>query len=251
MALTGHYLITGAASGIGAATAKKIAGPNCTLVLQTKSNVAGLEEIAEHCRAKSAHVIVNQSDLTQRDETQRLIDICLANCPSLNGVVSTAGYPDWGNFEQLDEEQLMQSMLLMQQSTFMLLKYLNTSLQNTKGSFIGISTFLAHKMQVGNSITPASSSAKAGLEALIKSYAVQYAASGIRANAIVPGYIKKDGANHKPPNPDALAQINARIPAGRLGLPEEVASLAQFLLSSQSRYITGQLIHIDGGLLLK
>ena len=251
MALTGHYLITGAASGIGAATAKKIAGPNCTLILQTKSNVTGLNEIAEHCRAKSAQVITIQADLTDKADTQRLIDRCLQQSTSLDGVVSTAGYPDWGNFEQLDEESLMQSMLLMQQSTFMLLKHLNKSLQKSKGSFIGISTFLAHKMQVGNSITPASSSAKAGLEALIKSYAVQYAHNGIRANAIVPGYIKKDGANHKALSPDALAQINARIPAGRLGLPEEVASLAQFLLGPQSRYITGQLMHIDGGLLLK
>lgn len=251
MALTGNYLITGAASGIGAATAKKIAGPNCTLILQTKSNLAGLSQIEERCQEKSARVITIQADLTCRQETQELIDRSLEHCPTLNGVVAAAGYPDWGSFEGLDEEQLMQSIMLMQHCTFMLLQQLNKALTQTKGSFIGVSSFLAHKMQVGNHITPASASAKAGLEALIKSYAVQYAHTGIRCNAIVPGYIKKDGTNHQPLNPDALAQISARIPAGRLGLPEEVASLAQFLLSAQSRYITGQLLHIDGGLLLK
>ena len=250
MALTGHYLITGAASGIGAATAKKIAGPNCTLILQTKSNLQGLEEIGEQCRAKSAKVFLQQADLTEQQQTQQLIDFTLAQTDSLDGIVAAAGYPDWGNFETLSLHELMQSVHLMQQSTFMLLQQCNRQLQHSKGSFIGISSFLAHKMKVGKTITPASATAKAGLEALIKSYAMQYAAVGIRCNAIVPGYIKKDGAQHQPISPEANAQITARIPAARLGLPEEVAALAQFLLSSQSRYITGQMLHIDGGLLL-
>jgi NAD(P)-dependent dehydrogenase (short-subunit alcohol dehydrogenase family) len=251
MALSGYFLITGAASGIGAACAKKIAGPNCTLILQTKSNSEGLQIIAQMCRAKGASVHTHQSDLTDQTQTQQLIDFTLQQSLTLNGVVSAAGYPDWGNFDQLQVDNLLQSMLLMQQATFMLLQQFSKPLQKGKGSFVGVSSFLAHKMQIGNNITPASASAKAGLEALIKSYAVQFAHTGIRCNAIVPGYIKKDGTNHQPLSPDALAQISQRIPAGRLGLPEEVASLAQFLLSDQSRYITGQLLHIDGGLLLK
>jgi 3-oxoacyl-[acyl-carrier protein] reductase len=250
MALSGQYLITGAASGIGAAIAKKIAGPNCILVLQTKSNLTGLQAIAEQSRAKGAIVHIHQCDLTEQTDTQTLIDFTLQKSAKLDGIVAAAGYPDWGNFDKLTVNDLLQSMLLMQQATFMLMQQCAPALQSTKGSFIGISSFLAHKMQVGNSITPASASAKAGLEALIKSYAVQYAPVGIRCNAIVPGYIKKDGTQHKPISPDALAQISKRIPAARLGLPEEVASLAEFLLSSKSRYITGQLIHIDGGLLL-
>lgn len=250
MALTGSFLITGAASGIGAAIAKQIAGPNCRLILQTKSNMAGLQAIADFCIAESATVFTVQGDLTERIETQKVIDYALQAAPKLDGIVAAAGYPDWGDFDSLTVEDLMQSIHLMQQSTFMLLQQCTASLQSTQGSFIGISSFLAHKMKVGNNVTPAAASAKAGLEALIKSYAVQHAAAGIRCNAIVPGYIKKDGDNHRPLNADALAQINARIPIGRLGLPEEVAALAQFLLSSQSRYITGQLLHIDGGLLL-
>jgi len=250
MALTGNFLITGAASGIGAAIAKQIAGPNCRLILQTKSNLSGLQAIADLCRAKNAEVFTLQGDLTERAETQQFIDRALQISPELDGIVAAAGYPDWGDFDSLTVEGLMQSIHLMQQSTFMLLQQCTKSLQSTQGSFIGISSFLAHKMKVGNNITPAAASAKAGLEALIKSYAVQHAAVGIRCNAIVPGYIKKDGDNHTPLNADALAKISARIPTGRLGLPEEVASLAQFLLSSRSRYITGQLLHIDGGLLL-
>jgi NAD(P)-dependent dehydrogenase (short-subunit alcohol dehydrogenase family) len=250
MALTGNYLITGAASGIGAATAKKIAGPNCNLLLQTRSNIQDLETVSRVCLIKGAKVTTLKLDLTDPAQSQQLIDTAKQNFSSLHGVVNAAGYPDWHNFDSLSVDDLMQSMTLMQQNTFMLLQQLTQRLQSTKGSFIGISSFLAHKMKVGASITPATASAKAGLEALIKSYAVEYAHTGIRANAIVPGYIKKDGSQHAGINVEALAKIKARIPAARLGLPEEVAALAQFLLSDQSRYITGQLLHIDGGLLL-
>ncbi|EPJ46707.1 MAG: hypothetical protein OFPII_17980 [Osedax symbiont Rs1] len=250
MALTGNFIITGAASGIGAAVAKKIAGPNCSLILQTRSNLDDLERLADICKAKGALVYTQKIDLIEQSQTQKLINFSLDKFSSIDGVIAAAGYPDWQNFDDLSVEDFMKSVLLMQQSTFMLLQQFNRQLQTSKGSFVAVSSFLAHKMKVGNSITPASASAKAGLEALVKSYAAQYAASGIRCNAIVPGYIKKDGGKHTPISPDAIAKINARIPAGRLGLPEEVASLAQFLLSSQSRYITGQLLHIDGGLLL-
>jgi len=76
---------------------------------------------------------------------------------------------------------------------------------------------------------PASASAKAGLGALFKSFAAQYAAQGIRCNVIVPGYIKKDSPDHTPLSNQAMKNITTRIPAARLGLPYEVAHLAEFL----------------------
>ena len=85
---------------------------------------------------------------------------------------------------------------------------------------------------------------------MFKSFAAQYAAQGVRCNVIVPGYIKKDSPDHTPLSDQAIKNITTRIPAARLGLPYEVAHLAEFLLSDKSKYITVQLLHIDGGLLL-
>jgi len=250
MSLSGGYIITGAASGIGAAIAKLIAQPDVELVLHTHSNIAGLEKIAEQCRLKGAKVTRFTADLSDLSQTQEFIDSAKRTLQNINGVISNAGFPDWRNFETLPVEGFMKSVNLMQQSNFMMLSSFAEPLIQTQGSFIGISSFLAHKLKVGENINPASASAKAGLEALFKSFAAQYASKGVRCNVIVPGYIKKDSPAHTPLNKQAMENITNRIPAARLGLPCEVANLAEFLLSDKSKYITGQSIHIDGGLLL-
>jgi len=250
MNLHGGFLVTGAASGIGAAIALAIANPKTQLVLHTLSNMTGLEDIAMQCRKSGAQVSLFQGDLSCAKQTQGLVDFSLIKLTQLNGIVANAGFPDWRNFDNLPITEFMTSVNLMQQSNFILLSQCAKALSATQGSFIGVSSFLAHKMKVGENINPASACAKSGLEALLKSFAAQYASTGVRCNAIVPGYIKKNAPNHQPLSTEAMARITNRIPANRLGLPAEVADLAYFLLSDKSRYITGQSIHIDGGLLL-
>jgi len=250
MSLSGGFIITGAASGIGAAIAKSIANINVELVLHTHSNTIGLEEVAQECINKGAIVFTFTADLSDLSQTNTFINSAKSVLKKINGVVSNAGFPDWRNFEYLPVEGFMKSVNLMQQSNFMILSSLAQSLIETRGGFIGISSFLAHKMIVGENINPASASAKAGLEALFKSFAAQYAAQGVRCNVIVPGYIKKDSPEHIPLDDQTMKNITNQIPLARLGTPVEVANLAEFLLSDKSKYITGQSIHIDGGLLL-
>lgn len=197
MNLHGGFLVTGAASGIGAAIALEIANPNTQLVLHTLSNMTGLEDIAAQCQHKGAQVKVYQGDLSCAKQTQDLVDFTHANLTQLNGIVSNAGFPDWRNFDNLPVTEFMTSVNLMQQSNFILLSQCANALSQTQGSFIGVSSFLAHKMKVGENINPASACAKSGLEALLKSFAAQYASAGVRCNAIVPGYIKKNAPNQQ------------------------------------------------------
>ena len=97
---------------------------------------------------------------------------------------------------------------------------------------------------------PASAAAKAGLEALVGALAVELAPAGVTVNAVVPGFIRKDGGAHRAMAPGALDAQLARIPLGRIGLPDDVAAAVAFLASSAAGYITGQALHVSGGLVI-
>jgi 3-oxoacyl-[acyl-carrier protein] reductase len=244
-------LLTGAASGIGAAIATNLAADGVRLVMHTGSNQGGLDAVADACRAKGAMVDTVLGNLADDSVPEALVERCQL-VGQLQGLVLNAGFPDWRAFESLDAAGLKDSLDVVTSANFLMLNQLAPLLKAADhAKVIGISSFLAHKFKVGTCVVPASAAAKAALEALIKSFAAQYAADGICANVVVPGYIKKNAPNHSPPDEATLARILGRIPSARLGMPEEVAELVTFLLSDKANYITGQLIHIDGGLLLQ
>ncbi len=243
-------LITGTGSGIGAATAVRLASTAKRLVLHTASNEKGLQKVAAACEAKGAEVDVVIGDLCEEAVTQEMI--AAGKVAQVDGVVLNAGFPDFRDFCEMDVQGITRSLALMASANFELIQGLTPGLlAHARGKVLAISSFLAHKFKVGPNIVPASATAKAALEAMVKSYAAQYAGEGICANIIVPGYIKKNAPSHVAPDKGGLDRILSRIPAGRLGMPDEVAELAAFLLSDKADYITGQRIHIDGGMLLQ
>lgn len=246
------FLITGAASGIGAATAEQLAAEQTTLFLHTRANQAGLKALKSKCEDKGANVHLLLADLTLRQDISACIETVKSKNNGLTGLICNAGFPDWRNFEEQTDENFNKSLMSIVNANFSLLAELTPLLKKERhASVITVSSFLAHKYLLGDMVMPASSAAKAALEAMTKSYAAQYAREGITANSICPGYIKKNSPDHTPPSEETLKRITDRIPMARLGMPEEVAKLVAFLVSEDARYITGQCLHIDGGLLLK
>jgi len=98
-------------------------------------------------------------------------------------------------------------------------------------------------------VFPATAAAKAGLEALVRALAIELAPAGT-VNAVAPGFINKDAGVHRAVDPETARRQVEKIPMGRLGLPEDVAGAVAYLVSAEAGYVTGQVLHVSGGLVI-
>lgn len=245
------YIITGSASGIGAATAKRLSAPGNCLTLHTRSNKAGLTAVADSCRKSGAEVSECLGDLSEPEEAGRLVRHAEATFGNIDGLVNAAGFADVTSARDLDAGTLMESYAAIDQSFALLVQLALPALtRSSSGRIVAVSSFVAHSFQLDGKHLPASAMAKAGLEALVKSFAVELAADGINVNCVVPGYIDKDKGAERAIDKSGFNRAIARIPKNRLGLPDDVAAAIEFLLSENADYITGQCLHVDGGLTL-
>ena len=244
-------LVTGAASGIGAATCRRLARPDIRLMLHTGSRRAQVEAVAVECRAKGATCGVVLGDLTDPDVPARLITETTDLFGGLDGLVANAGFADRRRIGELDAEGFAKSVATNLRSFFDLATAaLPWLVMSTSARVVAVSSFLAHEFKLGGDVFPASAASKRGLEGLAKALAAQLAASNATVNVVVPGYIRKDAGTVTALNDELWRKSVARIPMGRYGVPDDVAGLIGFLLGPDAGYVTGQLIHCDGGLTL-
>jgi NAD(P)-dependent dehydrogenase (short-subunit alcohol dehydrogenase family) len=241
------FLVTGAGSGIGAACCRRLAAPGTALLVHTRNNAEGAERVAAELRAAGAEAEVMLGDIADPAVSAALVESAVARFGRLDGVVFAAGFADKTPFAEAPDAVFAKSLDAV---LWGFLRTARAALPHLDaGRIIAISSFVAHVFRTDVSTFPASAAAKAGMEALVRALAVEAAARGTTVNAVSPGYTRKDPGAHAALSPAQWEAVTAKIPLKRLGTPDDVAAMVAFLASAEAGYVTGQVIHVNGGLI--
>lgn len=244
-------LITGAASGIGAATALRLAGVETALVVTTRGNMDGLTATVDAARAKGAQVLAIQGDLTEAGFPEDLVTQAVARFGGLDQIVSNAGRAKKGAFGDIKAADLEDAISVNAMPFFHLITAALPRLKASPwGRVVAISSFVTTNFGASAAPFTLTAAAKGALENLALSLAYQLAPDGVPVNCVSPGFTRKVGGHAALSQAawDAAAQTT---PDGRLAEPDDIAAAVEFLLSREARHITGQILRVDGGLSLR
>ena len=235
-------IVTGGGSGIGFAIAEKFVNNNIkTIVIgrnQEKLNTAK-EKLGALCETVSF-------DLNHLSEIPALIKKIEKRYSRIDILVNNAGINLKKEFTEVTDEEFQKIMLTNVESIFTISReVVKSMIKNKKGSIVNISSMAS---QYGIPKVIAYSASKGAIEAMTRAMAVELSPKGIRVNCIAPGFIATDmSANALNNDKERKSKVLSRTPMGELGLPSDIGDAALFLASSESAYITGVVLPVDGG----
>jgi len=238
-------LITGAFRGIGSAIALKFAGEGANVAISDIAGVENAKPLEKELLKAGIKVECYSSDASDLSASEKLIENVVSDFGSLDVLVNNAGITKDGLLMRMTEEQWDAVISVNLKSVFNLTKAaLPTLMRQRSGSIINISSVVGIRGNAGQANYAAS---KAGIIGFTKSVALELGSRNIRSNAIAPGFIETEMTAKL--DQKVVEEWRKAIPLKRGGTPEDVADCAAFLASDLSKYITGQVIQVDGGML--
>lgn len=239
-------LVTGGATGIGAATVTAMAESKITVALQYSSSETQAKQIAEQLNSKGAKVEIFQADLSQKDSTEKLVAAVKAKLGEIDILINNAGLMTDASIIDMSDELWDQAININLTAAFKLIRACAPSMVAKKwGRIINISSQVA---LTGSANHAHYATAKAGLLGLTYSAAKEYGASGVTVNAVLPGRIETNMIAQR--SIGRLDEWLSQTPLNRLGRADEVAGMINFLASEMASYVTGASINVNGGLVM-
>jgi len=235
-----NIIVTGASGGIGNAIIKRLneAGAN---LLASGTRIEKLEELKNNFKK----IKILKFDISQSDKIEEFIENATSELGgSLDGIVNNAGITQDNLAIRMSLDEWQKVININLTSTFLMSKFaIKKMLKNKSGKIVNITSVVGHTGNLGQANYTAS---KAGIVAMSKSLAIEYAKKNININCISPGFIETamtDKIDDK-----FKEVIISKIPSARLGKPDDIANAVLFLSSDQSSYINGETIHVNGGM---
>jgi len=235
-----NIIVTGASGGIGNSIVEKLS-KNGANILATGTKKEKLDEL----KSKFKNLKVLKFDISQSDKIEEFIENATNELGgNLDCIVNNAGITQDNLAIRMNFEEWKKVIDINLSSTFLLSKYsIKKMLKNKKGKVINITSVVGHTGNLGQANYTA---AKAGIIAMSKTLAIEYARKNININCISPGFIKTSMTDKI--DTKFKEMIISKIPSGRLGEPEDVANAVLFLASDLSNYINGETLHVNGGM---
>ena len=239
-------LVTGASRGIGRAVALKLAEEGAKVALNFAGNEAAANEVRQEIEAMGGQAILVKADVADEAAVQDMVQKTADAFGRIDILVNNAGITRDGLLARMKEEDWDAVLSTNLKGVFLTTKAVaKLMMKQRAGRIVNMASVVGVS---GNAGQANYSAAKAGVIGFTKTIARELASRGVTANAVAPGFIATDMTSVLSDKAKEAALTG--IPLGRMGTPEDVAAAVLFLVSDQSSYITGQVLHVDGGMVM-